>query len=516
MDIDSMLEISSQKVLNVLENLDTVTQTIIPEKFRLYESNKKGVLKHPTGLCMGPNCTLVITDAGKGALYIARLHYPVDVYLVTAGLQKPMMPMYHNGIIYITTEVGVYYVDIDGNTILEPDQMTIVKLKQELAKRNMLQPRKKYSKVEMQRLLQDWINENKSTEGGQYEEPGMAHDGDKKKYKRKLYKMTFDEELTPGAIAVDNDGNVFVSDLTAGFVGKYKVHANGIAISASLQIKYNIHIPHINSILIQERTIYVASSASTGGIFTFNMDEDHSLTKPPALNRLLSNGSNDCQKVHSMAFHEQHNIVFTDSNGHQIKKLDAHGEVTTISGTVSGCVDGTTPQFVQPTGICTESNTIYIADAAMGYIRLTSEVSALVAFLRILHEYSRMFGLHLPKEPKKMVKLEDACNQMVVILDYLSGHVQTIKEKFGLSREPLSPDGAVTPQIMKDLSMQLSSMRSLKMTLDINPEYTAIITSFTTLLCEHFFAEMRDTYEMPLMHQFAISFSACTREMMKR
>ena len=70
---------------------------------------------------------------------------------------------------------------------------------------------------------------------------------------------------------------------------------------------------------------------------------------------------------------------------------------------------------------------------------------------------------------------------------------------------------------MRDLRLQLQSMMYLKEFLaKVNPEYIPVVTSFTTLLCEHFFAEMRSTYDMPLVHQFAVSFSSCTRETIKR
>lgn len=79
MDVDSMLEISSQAVRNVInDKVETVTNTIIPEKFRIYEGNKKGVLDSPTAECLGPFGSIYIADTAKGKLFSARLHYPVD------------------------------------------------------------------------------------------------------------------------------------------------------------------------------------------------------------------------------------------------------------------------------------------------------------------------------------------------------------------------------------------------------------------------------------------------------
>ena len=224
------------------------------------------------------------------------------------------------------------------------------------------------------------------------------------------------------------------------------------------------------------------------------------------------------------ALHPTHSLVFTDSDAHNIKLLDfeTEGNANEIStgtfvGTgVSGSKDGSTAEFVQPTGICTEGSTIFVSDAAMGQIRMTAGVSSLVQFLKILNIYTRLFGLHLHKEEKKVLNLEDGCAGMTTVLDYMTGHIRSVKEFFKITREPQSPDGAMACQIMRDLKLQMNSMVSLKANLqEINCTYSPVMTSFTTLLCEHFFAEMRQTYYMPLVHQFAISFNACTREMVE-
>ena len=72
MDVESMLEISSQQVRNAISsNVETITDTIIPEKFRVHESKKKGLLDSPTVVCMGPSGTVYVCDAAKGKLFSA-------------------------------------------------------------------------------------------------------------------------------------------------------------------------------------------------------------------------------------------------------------------------------------------------------------------------------------------------------------------------------------------------------------------------------------------------------------
>jgi len=55
MDTNSLVEISSVRVRKVLTDLaGTITESIIPEKYRVYEGNKVGTIKAPSAMCTGP------------------------------------------------------------------------------------------------------------------------------------------------------------------------------------------------------------------------------------------------------------------------------------------------------------------------------------------------------------------------------------------------------------------------------------------------------------------------------
>ena len=70
MDVDSMLEISRKEVRRVItDNVNTITNTIVPEQFRLYEGNKKGILENPTAVCMGDFGSVYIADTAKGKFF---------------------------------------------------------------------------------------------------------------------------------------------------------------------------------------------------------------------------------------------------------------------------------------------------------------------------------------------------------------------------------------------------------------------------------------------------------------
>ena len=66
MDTKSIVEIPCEGVRNVFAHkVGFIIETIIPEKYRVYEGNKKGVLTNPTAMCSGPNGILFIADVIK-------------------------------------------------------------------------------------------------------------------------------------------------------------------------------------------------------------------------------------------------------------------------------------------------------------------------------------------------------------------------------------------------------------------------------------------------------------------
>ena len=97
------------------------------------------------------------------------------------------------------------------------------------------------------------------------------------------------------------------------------------------------------------RNVYIASAVDVGCIYKLNDGDEK-------VHCIIANGSPECHQVHSTALHDIH-------------------VGTIVRNWKSSCKDGTSAEFVQPTGIYTESNTIFIADTAMGYTHLVPEIT---------------------------------------------------------------------------------------------------------------------------------------------
>ena len=164
MDTKSVVEISCVKVrATIQEKGGTATETLIPEKYRIYEANKPGTLVSPVALCLGPNSIMFMADVAQGKIFSAKLHYPVDISELCAGLSNPIALCYTNGMLLIA-ESGASVlkcVDFECRNVYNPESMTLKQLGKALRERGLWQPQLK-KKNEMQLMLRNWLGSGTS------------------------------------------------------------------------------------------------------------------------------------------------------------------------------------------------------------------------------------------------------------------------------------------------------------------------------------------------------------------
>lgn len=79
-----------------------VTHTVVPEKYRITDHNKKGILKSPVGMTMGPLGNVFISDVETGKVVKVRAsHYPASVAIEVDSLDCPVGIANNNGVVYI-------------------------------------------------------------------------------------------------------------------------------------------------------------------------------------------------------------------------------------------------------------------------------------------------------------------------------------------------------------------------------------------------------------------------------
>ena len=102
-DVDSILHISDVTVTDTVKgSAVVVTHTVVSEKYRITDDNKKGILKSPVGLTMGPLGNVFISDVGTGKILKVRAsHYPASVAVEFHSLDCSVGIAFNNGVLYI-------------------------------------------------------------------------------------------------------------------------------------------------------------------------------------------------------------------------------------------------------------------------------------------------------------------------------------------------------------------------------------------------------------------------------
>ena len=101
MSVKDLLVIAKPSVRAILNKIPRIVQTIVPEMFCLYKRNSKGVLENPTGVCVTDHGNFLITNNKRCSLFLARLHYLVDVTEVSKSLKNPNGVTYSGGVVYV-------------------------------------------------------------------------------------------------------------------------------------------------------------------------------------------------------------------------------------------------------------------------------------------------------------------------------------------------------------------------------------------------------------------------------
>ena len=327
MDVDTVVEICSPEVRKGLQRVNWIVQTLVPEVYRLYDGNKEGVLKSPVSVCPASWGTLLVADKEKGKILSARLHYPVDVVEVVTGLSCPVAITYSHGLLLIA-DVGKQRIvcsDLTGDHFLNPDKMTVKQLRKALKDRQLLPPGNNSKKGELQKALKSWMDANSSND----------RDG-----QTKLHTVEIVNKPTIQATAVvfsEQGTDKFYAAEMSGEVHEISLTINGLKATADVLRSIDVKDGSLFGIVRTKRDseLYVSSSADNGGLFKVNFATGHSEC-------LVSNGSEDLQRIHGICAKMDWTVVMVDRGDLKVKEFKGDlNNVTVLAGSGrSGTKDG--------------------------------------------------------------------------------------------------------------------------------------------------------------------------------
>lgn len=197
---------------------------------------------------------------------------------------------------------------------------------------------------------------------------------------------------SPGGLAVDSLGNIFVADTNNHLIRK--ISTAGVAITTTLAGNYNVggYVDNIDP--IQAEFLYPTDVAidSLGNLFIADSG-NHSIRKitPAGVTSTFagagpnfsgfSNGRGTAAQFSTptkIAIDSANNIYVSDYDNHSIRKITPDGDVTTLAGSPnSGYLDasGTLAQFSGPSGLTVDlDGNVYVADTGNNLIRKISSL----------------------------------------------------------------------------------------------------------------------------------------------
>ncbi|CAB3990382.1 Hypothetical predicted protein [Paramuricea clavata] len=134
MSVKDLLVIAKPSVRAILDKIPGIVQTIVPEMFRLYKGNSKGVLENPTGVCVAD-------------------------HEVSKSLKNPNGVTYSGGVVYVAdTGYGrIAYKAVVLSVFLEPKKMKVQDIRVKLEEIDV-QVREASKKKDLVEALTKWIN----------------------------------------------------------------------------------------------------------------------------------------------------------------------------------------------------------------------------------------------------------------------------------------------------------------------------------------------------------------------
>lgn len=141
MDINCILHLSKEAVLARLRTVDRVVHSVLPDSYKISDTNKVGLYPHPVAICPGEQGKLLVLDYASlknlTRLLEVRLHVPADVKVVGECHGAAKSLAYCDGIAYVSCPSGIQLCSLTKKPALQPKRLKKVELTSELEKRGL-------------------------------------------------------------------------------------------------------------------------------------------------------------------------------------------------------------------------------------------------------------------------------------------------------------------------------------------------------------------------------------------
>jgi len=432
------------------------------------------------------------------------LHYPVDATEVSKSLKHPNGVAYTSGIIFVadTGNERVAYKAIGSSVFMDPNKMKVVDLRAQLDARH-IQVNACAKKKDLAKAMTTWVQDQRK---------GIKYSTSD------LNKFLLDKDIKkPLAIVAAATDLLMVSKSHSQSVFQVSISNNGAFLHGTVSLVLKLpETANPFGLVFDGSSVYVANSSRDGGITKFNLATSESLL-------IVKNGTPNCLTVHGVDVSTDGDIVFTDRGSRLVRSLlprTSEIQVLARSG-ANKSRDGSSlaASFSQPTALCIEGKTMYVADTAVGVIKVITPTNSLCKFLELLDSLCKMFGVHLRGVQAEYDTIDDAISSLSELSSAVDFWVDEIQEKTGRAAATQGPQGTISSKSKRGVEILRDSLCSLRdFPKEVNPEFDSFLklVATLTLVVEDFFSQMRSRNDMPTALEFAYLFAPTIRESSKQ
>lgn len=499
MDIDCILHLTKDSVIKELETVDRVIHSLVPDQFRISSSNKVGMYPHPIACTCGAYGKILMLDyqpmKKKSRLLEVKLHVPADVNILME-CEDARSIAYMKGIVYICnfeTSISMFQGKKPNVKNMKRDELEDLLKKRNLSTNG--------SVLQLRERLQKAMNKEESN----HKKSGIDPN-----------KVVLSEEVYPSCIATATESMLVVSSDVRKAFYLCELSHDGVIMRGDIRklADYPTYCRAALCLSMKGNMLLCAYEGEPGGIIALNLARMETQI-------IVSNGTNDCKEAHGVAIIQENDFIFTDKEGHAVKRY--HDEtVECVAGTGkegndSGLADR--GSFSQPMGICVEYGTnIYVTDAQCGCLKMITTIKNTIVFLKHLRMLYTAFSVHLKHTKVPKLSVTDARETVHTLTKYLREREAEVQNVIGVKKATNGPEGTVASKTVRSVEMITSELSHLLSVLSTcnQSEYSVDLQSLLTVQVENLHATSHFKEQFPTCLQYARLLSATVYESVKR
>lgn len=508
MAVEPIVRLTRPEVAHVLDNISFVVHSIVPEKYRFWNSNLPGVCSHPVAVSSGPLGNVLVIDydltSRSSRLLKIRLHQPADVCEEEKGFIDARDLCFTSGVAFVAERGNktIRYVDLNGSVSLKPNSIR--------------------SRAELESTLRSY---GLSVEGTVPTLRQRLRDHLKQmaaKLSRRNCVQIQPPLSKPSAVCIASDDVLLCADDGQKSILQVTLEKDGVTINgkAVKLVDYPEHVDLVESLTVCGHVAYFVgakSSRHVGGLYGFHLEGGQ-------VEAILKNESTVCSEIKKVAVFKN-TLAFTDSGARQIKAFDPVDKAVTVlvGNGQEGSQDGTAKScsFVQAQGICSVGETLFVTDAAAGCVKLVTGLSGTTTFLKHLGLLYDSFGITCKGTVAQQLSPHEVLQNVVKVDRYIKSTVSQIKQDNNLkeSSSMNGPQGTVSQKTQQSLGLlERGIERFLNNINMINPGFAEHIdwTTLLTTQVENLHAVSHFKHDTFSVLQYALDFGTISKESLKR